>query len=326
MADDISSIPADRLTRAQAQWELARLAAEIKHHDDLYYQRSQPEISDAGYDALKQRNMAIEACFPDLVLADSPSKRVGAAPAAGFAKVRHAQPMLSLDNAFDDEDVRDFFEGVRRFMKELKDDPTIPIEVVAEPKIDGLSASLRYEKGEFVQGATRGDGAEGEDITANLRTVKDIPHRLVGEGWPDILEVRGEVYMRRSDFFALNERQETAGEKVFANPRNAASGSLRQLDSSVTASRPLGFFAYSWGEVSAPIDGSQWNVLRRFKDWGFNINPLARLCGNAEEVLALYGEVAAQRATLDYDIDGVVYKLNRLDWQQRMGSSSRAPR
>lgn len=326
MAEDTSGIPVEELTRAQAQWELTRLATEIKHHDDLYYQRSDPKVTDADYDALKQRNMAIEARFPDLVLPDSPSSRVGAAPAAGFAKVRHAAPMLSLDNAFDAEDVRDFFESVRRFMKELRDDSTIPIEAVAEPKIDGLSATLRYEGGEFIQGATRGDGTEGEDITANLRMVKDIPQRLAGEGWPSVLEVRGEVYMSRGDFFALNKRQEAAGEKVFSNPRNAASGSLRQLDSTVTASRPLGFFAYSWGEVSEPIDGSQWNVLQRFKDWGFSINPLARLCGNVEEVLALYGEVAAQRAKLDYDIDGVVYKLNRLDWQERMGNSSRAPR
>ncbi len=326
MAEDTSVTAVEDLTRAQAQWELARLATEIKHHDDLYYQRSDPEVSDAEYDVLKQRNAAIEALFPDLMLPDSPSRRVGAAPAAGFAKVRHAAPMLSLDNAFDAEDVRDFFESVRRFIKELKDDPSIPIEAVAEPKIDGLSATLRYEGGEFIQGATRGDGTEGEDITANLRMVKDIPQRLAGDGWPSVLEVRGEVYMSRGDFFALNERQEAAGEKVFANPRNAASGSLRQLDSTVTASRPLGFFAYSWGEVSEPIDGSHWNVLQRFKDWGFSTNPLARLCGNVEEVLALYGEVATQRATLDYDIDGVVYKLNRLDWQERMGNSSRAPR
>jgi len=326
MAEDTSGIPIDELTREQAERELARLAAEISHHDELYYQQSQPEVSDADYDALKQRNEAIEARFPDLIRPDSPSKRVGAAPATGFAKVRHAVPMLSLDNAFDEEDVRDFFESVRRFIKELKDAPTIPIEAVAEPKIDGLSATLRYVDGEFRQGATRGDGTEGEDITANLRTLKDIPERLHGDGWPEVLEVRGEVYMSRHSFFALNERQEAAGAKVFANPRNAASGSLRQLDPSITASRPLGFFAYSWGEISSPIDGSQWNVLQQFKNWGFKVNPLARLCRNVEEVLALYGEVAAQRATLDYDIDGVVYKLNRLDWQERMGFSSRAPR
>jgi DNA ligase (NAD+) len=325
-ADDAATIPVDRLTEAKARRELIRLAEEIRHHDELYYQNDAPEISDADYDELKRRNAAIETRFPDLVLADSPSKRVGAPAAAGFAKVRHAAPMLSLDNAFDEEDVRDFFEGVRRFIKELKDDPTIPIEAVAEPKIDGLSASLRYEHGAFVQGATRGDGTEGEDITANLRTVKDIPKTLAGNGWPDVLEVRGEVYMSRADFFDLNRRQEDAGEKVFANPRNAAAGSLRQLDSTVTASRPLGFFAYGWGQVSEPIDGGQWAVLQRFKDWGFSTNPLARLCPTVEDVLALYGEVAAQRATLDYDIDGVVYKLDRLDWQARMGASSRAPR
>jgi DNA ligase (NAD+) len=325
-ADDAATIPVDRLTEAKARRELIRLAEEIRHHDELYYQNDAPEISDADYDELKRRNAAIETRFPDLVLADSPSKRVGAPAAAGFAKVRHAAPMLSLDNAFDEEDVRDFCEGVRRFIKELKDDPTIPIEAVAEPKIDGLSASLRYEHGAFVQGATRGDGTEGEDITANLRTVKDIPKTLAGNGWPDVLEVRGEVYMSRADFFDLNRRQEDAGEKVFANPRNAAAGSLRQLDSTVTASRPLGFFAYGWGQVSEPIDGGQWAVLQRFKGWGFSTNPLARLCPTVEDVLALYGEVAAQRATLDYDIDGVVYKLDRLDWQARMGASSRAPR
>lgn len=325
-ADDTAGIPVEDLTRAQAKWELTRLAAELRHHDDRYYQDDAPEISDADYDALKRRNAAIEERFPKLVLPDSPSGRVGAEPAAGFAKIRHALPMLSLDNAFDEEDVRDFFEGVRRFIKELKDDPTIPIEAVAEPKIDGLSASLRYEDGAFVQGATRGDGAEGEDITANLKTVADIPQTLAGAGWPKVLEVRGEVYMSRPDFFALNQRQEAAGEKIFANPRNAAAGSLRQLDSSITASRPLGFFAYGWGEVSEPIDGSQWAVLQRFKDWGFSTNPLARLCATVEDVLALYDAVATQRAVLDYDIDGVVYKLNRLDWQTRMGASSRAPR
>ena len=325
-AEDTSGVAVADLTRAQAQWELARLAAETRHHDEFYFQRSEPEISDADYDVLKRRNAAIEARFPDLVLPDSPSKRVGAAPAGGFAKVRHAVRMLSLDNAFDEEDVRDFFESVRRFMKELKDDPTIPIEAVAEPKIDGVSATLRYEGGDFIQGATRGDGAEGEDITANLRTLRDIPARLRGAGWPAVLEVRGEVYMSRGDFFALNERQEAAGEKVFANPRNAAAGSLRQLDSSITASRPLGFFAYSWGEVSGAIADTQWEALQKLKGWGFSTNPLARLCGSVEQVLALYGEVAARRAILDYDIDGVVYKLNRLDWQERMGNSSRAPR
>ncbi len=321
-----AKIPVDKLNADQAADELARLAAEIRRHDELYYQQSQPEISDADYDALKLRNVDIEARFPDLVRPDSPSRRVGAPAVAGFAKVRHAVPMLSLDNAFGEEDVRDYFEGVRRFIKELKDDPTLPVETVAEPKIDGLSASLRYEGGRFVQGATRGDGRIGEDITANLGTIRDLPARLSGSGWPDILEIRGEVYMKRADFLDLNRRQEAAGDKVFANPRNAASGSLRQLDPSITAARPLHFFAYSWGQVSEPIDGTHWAVLQRFKVWGFSTNPLARLCASVEDVLALYGEVAAQRATLDYDIDGVVYKLNRLDWQDRMGSSSRAPR
>ncbi|MDH3229180.1 MAG: NAD-dependent DNA ligase LigA [Alphaproteobacteria bacterium] len=319
-------IPVNRLTADQAEAELRRLAAGIRHHDELYYQNDAPEISDADYDALKRRNAAIEKRFPDLILPDSPSKRVGVEPVAGFAKVRHAAPMLSLDNAFDEQDVCDFFDSVRRFIKELKDDPTIPIAAVAEPKIDGLSASLRYENGKFVQGATRGDGTVGEDITVNLQTVKDVPRGLAGTGWPKVLEVRGEVYMSRLDFFALNRRQEAGGQKPFANPRNAAAGSLRQLDPSITAARPLRFFAYGWGQTSAPVDGSQWAVLQRFRDWGFSTNPLARLCASVEDVLALYGEVAAQRATLDYDIDGVVYKVNRLDWQERMGSSSRAPR
>ncbi len=326
MTDDPAKIPVDRLTEAQARAELARLASEVKHHDVLYYQQDAPEISDAAYDALRQRNEAIEGRFPALVRPDSPSKRVGAAPAPGFSKIRHAVPMLSLGNAFDEEDVRDFVDGVRRFIKELKDDPSLVLETVAEPKIDGLSASLRYEDGLFVQGATRGDGTTGEDITANLRTLEDVPKRLAGKGWPEILEVRGEVYMRRRDFLELNRRQEAAGEKTFANPRNAAAGSLRQLDPAVTARRPLSFFAYSWGELVGPLADTYWDMLQRFRDWGFKVNPLARLCRGVEESLALYGEIAAQRATLDYDIDGVVYKVNRLDWQGRLGFVSRAPR
>jgi len=325
-ARDPSGVPVDELTEAEAHAELARLAAEIRHHDVLYYQQDAPEVSDAEYDALRRRNAEIEARFPGLILPDSPSKRVGAAPAAGFSKVRHAVPMLSLENAFDENDVRRFFDGVRRYIKELKDDESLPIEVVAEPKIDGLSASLRYEDGLFVQGATRGDGSTGEDITANLRTVRDVPKRLAGGRWPDVLEVRGEVYMGKDDFLAMNRRQEKAGEKVFANPRNAAAGSLRQLDPAVTARRPLSFFAYAWGEMSEAPDGSHWAVLERFRDWGFRVNPLAQLCADVDEALALYDRIAAQRGTLDYDIDGVVYKVNRLDWQERLGFVSRAPR
>ncbi len=325
-ARDPSKVPVDALSIAEARAELARLAAEIKHHDVLYYQKDAPEISDARYDLLRRRNAEIEARFPDFVLPDSPSKRVGAAPAAGFSKVRHSVPMLSLENAFDEADVRRFVDGVRRYIKELKDDPSLTVELVAEPKIDGLSASLRYEDGLFVQGATRGDGTTGEDITANLQTLQDVPKRLARSGWPDVLEVRGEVYMGKADFLALNKRQEEAGEKVFANPRNAAAGSLRQLDPAVTARRPLSFFAYAWGQTSAAPDGSHWAVLERFRDWGFKVNPLAKLCRDVDEALSLYERIAAQRGTLDYDIDGVVYKVNRLDWQARLGFVSRAPR
>ncbi len=314
------------LSEKQAAAELAALAVEIAHHDKLYHEQSAPEISDGDYDALRRRGGEIEARFPGLVGPDSPSKRVGAEPDAGFARVAHARPMLSLDNAFDEQDVRDFFDGVRRFIKELKDDPELPLEAVAEPKIDGVAANLRYQDGTFVLGATRGDGATGEVITANLRTLGDVPDRLAGAGWPAVLEVRGEVYMSGADFQEMNRRQEEQGEKIFANPRNAASGSLRQLDSSITARRPLSFFAYAWGEMSEPFTGTHWDALRQLGDWGFQINPLARLCGTVEQMLALYSEVAARRATLPYDIDGVVYKVNRLDWQDRLGMVSRAPR
>ena len=318
--------PVSGLSEQEAAAELAELAAEIAQHDKLYYDRSAPEVSDADYDALRRRGGEIEARFPGLVGPDSPSKRVGAAPDAGFTRVAHARPMLSLDNAFDEQDVRDFFDGVRRFIKELKDDPELPLEAVAEPKIDGVAANLRYEDGTFVLGATRGDGATGEVITANLRTLGDVPDRLAGAGWPAVLEVRGEVYMSGADFQELNRRQEEQGEKIFANPRNAASGSLRQLDTSITARRPLSFFAYAWGEMSEPFTGTHWDALQRLRDWGFKINPLAKLCGTVEQILALYREVAARRATLPYDIDGVVYKVNRLDWQDRLGTVSRAPR
>ncbi len=323
--DQGAEIPADELTQAQAAAELARLADAIGHHDRLYHQDDAPEISDADYDALRRRNAAIEARFAKLVRPDSPSGRVGAAPAGGFAKLRHRVPMLSLGNAFDEAEVQEFFDGVRRFIKELKDDPEAPIEAVGEPKIDGLSISLRYERGQFVQGATRGDGATGEDITANLRTIADLPVTLPKDA-PAVIEVRGEVYMRRDDFQKLNTRQEAAGDKAFANPRNAAAGSLRQLDITVTASRPLHLFAYAWGELSAPIAETHWKCLQRLKDWGFPVNPLARRCKDVAELMALYQEIMAQRPDLPYDIDGVVYKVDRLDWQERLGFVSRAPR
>jgi DNA ligase (NAD+) len=313
----------EELSRAQAEAELARLAKEIAHHDELYYRKSAPAISDAEYDALRQRNEEIERRFPDLVRADSPSRRVGARPESGFAEVRHAVAMLSLNNAFTREDVEDFVTRIRRFLG-LKEDERI--ELVAEPKIDGLSASLRYEKGRFVLGATRGDGAVGEDVTANLRHVRDVPHRLAGRDIPEVVEVRGEVYMARSDFAALNKAREAEGLPLYANPRNSASGSLRQIDPNVTAERKLRFFAYSWGEVSEPPADSYWHFLERLGRWGFHVNPRAKLCKSHAEALAFYDAVAGERAKLDYDIDGVVYKVNRIDWQSRLGMVSRAPR
>jgi DNA ligase (NAD+) len=311
----------ETLSPDQAAEELERLATAIAHHDRLYHQDDAPEISDADYDALRARNDAIEARFPELVRPDSPSRRVGAAPGTGFAKVQHAVPMLSLSNAFDAEDIAEFLARIRRFLS-LGDEP---VELVAEPKIDGLSISLRYEAGRFVQGATRGDGTEGEDVSANLRTLKDLPKTLKGEA-PGVLEVRGEVYMARPDFFQLNRDQEAAGAKVFANPRNAAAGSLRQLDSRITARRPLALFAYAMGEVSGNVGATHWDFLARLRDWGFPTNPLARLCTSLEEVLAFYDEILAKRPELPYDIDGIVYKVNRFDWQERLGFVSRAPR
>jgi len=321
MKQDSATIPPEELTPEQAAEELARLAAEIARHDRLYYQLDRPEISDAEYDALVRRNAAIEARFPELRRPDSPSLRVGAPPTGGFAKVTHARPML--DNAFDEEDVREFWARIRRFLGLPPDEP---IEVVAEPKIDGLSASLRYENGRFVQGATRGDGTTGEDITANLRTLKDVPKVLKDGPAPAVLEVRGEVYMRRSEFAAMNAARAAEGKPLFANPRNAAAGSTRQLDPAVTASRPLRFFAYAWGEVDGDGWETHWQFLERLKAWGFPVNPMARLCRTIEEALDLYRKLAAERATLPYDIDGVVYKVNRVDWQRRLGFVGRAPR
>lgn len=317
--------PVAEMTALDAAAELAHLAREIARHDRLYHQQDAPEISDGDYDALRRRYCEIETRFPDLVHPNSPVRRVGAAPADGFRKVAHALPMLSLDNAFSDEDVAEFFASVRRFLKELRDNPDTPIAVVAEPKIDGLSANLRYEKGRLVMGATRGDGAEGEDITANLRALADIPQTLQGD-YPDFMEIRGEVYMTRADFLALNARQQEAGEKTFANPRNAAAGSLRQLDAKITAKRPLRFFAYAWGDASAPLAETQWDFLQRLKAWGFPVNPEARRRQDVSGLLAFYRDINARRASLPYDIDGVVYKIDRIDWQERLGFVSRAPR
>jgi DNA ligase (NAD+) len=321
--------PIDALSEAEAKAELQRLAKTIAHHDRLYYEKDAPEISDAEYDELRRRNDAIEARFPALIRPDSPSRRIGAAPAAGFAKVRHPRPMLSLENAFDEADVRAFFRSIRNFFRAPADVARVDeatIAVMAEPKIDGLSASIRYEHGAMVLGATRGDGITGEDITANLRTLDTVPKHLNGRGWPEAIEVRGEVYMERRAFFALNQEREKAGEPVFANPRNAAAGSVRQLDPSVTAQRPLSFFAYAWGEASHPFAKTHAEALKHLDHWGFTINPLSRLCHGVEEVLAFHRDMAARRAKLPYDIDGVVYKVNDLDLEERLGFVSRAPR
>jgi DNA ligase (NAD+) len=314
--------PVEKLTLAEAKRELARLADEIAAHDRRYYQDDAPSVSDAEYDALRKRNLAIETRFPELIRPDSPSLRVGAKPSEKFAKIVHRTAMLSLDNAFDEGDVVDFVARVRRFLGMKADDELM---FVAEPKIDGLSASLRYEDGMFVQGATRGDGIEGEDVTANLRTLRDVPLRLNGKT-PEVLEVRGEVYMLHKDFASLNERQAKQGRPVFANPRNSAAGSLRQLDPAVTARRPLHFFAYSWGETSRLPQDTQWGMLEAFKAFGFRVNPLTKHCPTTNEMLAFYRDTESRRSTLGYDIDGVVYKVDRLALQERLGFVSRSPR
>lgn len=324
-----AEIAVEDLTETEAAAELARLATEIAHHDQLYYAKDAPEISDAQYDELRRRNNAIEARFSELIRDDSPSRRVGVAPSSGFAKVTHAVPMLSLENAFDEQDVRDFFAGIRNFFRRPEDVARVAadaIEVMAEPKIDGLSAALRYEHGRLVLGATRGDGVTGEDVTANIRTLRNVPKTLAGKGWPDVIEVRGEIYMEREGFFAVNAEREAAGEPVFANPRNVAAGSLRQLDPAITARRPLKFFAYHWGETSAPFARTHGEALEHLSGWGFTVNPRSRLCHGVDEVLAAYREIGADRADLPYDIDGVVYKVNDIGLQRRLGFVSRAPR
>jgi DNA ligase (NAD+) len=313
--------PVDMLTESQAEAELKRLARLIAEHDKRYYLKDAPSVSDAEYDALRQRNNEIEARFPELIRKDSPSQRVGVAPVGRFKKVRHAVPMLSLDNAFTDEDVAEFAERVMRFLK-LADMPAF----TAEPKIDGLSLSLRYENGVLVTGATRGDGAEGEDVTANVKTLSDIPHKLKGRKLPEIVEVRGEVYMTHDDFLKLNKRQAEADEPVYANPRNSAAGSLRQKDANITASRNLKFFAYAWGEMSAMPSDTQSGMVEWLGHCGFMTNPLFKVCQSVDAMLTFYRDIESRRATLGYDIDGVVYKLDRLDWQQRLGFVSRSPR
>jgi DNA ligase (NAD+) len=310
----------EQLTEAEAAAELAQLAAEIETHGRAYHQHDAPTISDAAYDALVRRNSAIEARFPQLKRADSPSEKVGAAPASHLAKVAHARPMLSLDNAFSAEDARDFVGRVRRF---LSLGAEVEVALTAEPKIDGLSCSLRYEDGRLVRAATRGDGATGEDVTANVATMPDVPQQLAGTP-PVVFEIRGEVYMTKADFAALNER--LAGERVFANPRNAAAGSLRQKDPEITRSRPLRFLAHGWGEVSELPADTQLGVMEAIGSWGVPVSELLIRTSGVDEALIHYAEIERLRADLPFDIDGVVYKVDRIDWQQRLGQVGRAPR
>lgn len=323
--EDVATIPVDQLTDKTATTELRRLAREIARHDALYHQKDAPEISDADYDALVQRNRAIEARFPDLQRKDSPSRKVGAAPVEGFAKVPHRRPMLSLDNAFSRDDVDAFLQRIRRFLG-LDDAEKIPL--AAEPKIDGLSANLRYEHGVFVQGATRGDGSVGEDITANLRHVAGIPAKLEGTAHPALIEIRGEVYMSRDGFAKLNAARQEAGDPVFANPRNAAAGSVRQLDPEITRRRPLHFFAYAYGDVEgwANQPESHHAFLKQLHDWGFAVNPRQTVTHDLDGVMEFYEALGRDRADLPYDIDGAVYKVDRRDWQTRLGFIGRAPR
>ena len=312
---------ADVINEADAANRLMRLAREIARHDKLYHDQDAPEISDAEYDALIRENRELEARFPHLVRADSPSKRLGAAPTSGLAKVTHARPMLSLDNAFSDEEVHDFVARVRRFLALATDER---VAMTAEPKIDGLSCSLRYERGELVLAATRGDGTVGENVTANARNIPDIPQRIAGA--PQVLEVRGEVFMSKADFETLNERQEASGGKIFANPRNAAAGSLRQKDPSITAARPLRFFAHGWGEVSEPLAAMQLLAMKKIESFGIPVSDLLKRCETVEEALDHYRAIEKARADMPFDIDGVVYKVARLDWQERLGQVGRAPR
>jgi len=315
--------PTGQLSEAEAEKALAYLAAEIARHDQLYYQQSDFEIEDAAYDALRRQSSAIEARFPTLARPDSPSHKVGAPPAAGFAKVRHAVPMLSLGNAFDDADMVEFVARARRFLKLGKEEI---VALMVEPKIDGLSASLRYEKGVYVQGATRGDGEVGEDVTKNLATVIDLPVELAGQDIPEVVEVRGEIYITREDFLALNREREAADERPFVNARNTASGGLRQIDPALTAKRRLRLFAYSWGEMGTPITGLYGDYLERLRNWGFQVNPLTRPFDALEDGLAHYRHIVAERDGLPYEIDGVVFKIERIDWQERLGAAGREPR
>ncbi len=317
-----SAIPVEALTEREAAAELERLAREIAHHDRLYYERDAPEITDAEYDSLRRRNAAIEARFPELTRSDSPSHRVSVAPESGFAKLRHRMPMLSLDNAMSEEEFGEFLARARRFLGRAQDEK---LALVAEPKIDGLSINLTYDHGHFVRGATRGDGMEGEDVTANLRTMRSVPEKLKGKA-PTLIEIRGEVFMTKADFLKMNEAQAKAGQRLFANPRNAAAGSLRQLDPKITAGRPLSLFAYAQGETSEPVADTHWRYLQRLRGWGFDVNPLSRRLDSEQDAPAFQAEIAAGRSGLGYDIDGVVYKIDDLRLQTRLGFVGRAPR
>ena len=321
----------DQLSQPEARSELKELAALIADHDRLYHEMDQPEITDGEYDALRQRNAAIEARFPALIRPDSPSHKVGAAPAAGFKKVRHRMPMMSLDNAFTREDIRDWLNSIRNFLRELKD-PQVAIEFECEPKIDGLSCALRFEQGKLAGAATRGNGVEGEDVTQNVKTIRNVPQTLKGKGCPDVLEVRGEVYMTDADFLKLNEQQAAAGGKLFANPRNAAAGSLRQLDPGITAARPLRFTVHGLGEISKPFAATHSEALAKIVRWGFQPNAMSKVVTVSDadlgELFAYYEDIEQKRNRLGFSIDGIVLKVDRLDWQGRLGSveSRRAPR
>ena len=322
----VAALKVEELTERQGRGEHKRLADEIGYHDKLYHEKDAPEVSDGEYDRLRQRLKAIEAKFPQLVDMFSPTQRVAPTPTTAFAKVTHRRPMLSLDNAFTEEELQGFIDRVRRGLERETDIAAdAEIALACEPKIDGLSISLRYEDGVFTVGATRGDGTTGEDVTANLKTVKDIPHKLKGR-FPKSIDVRGEVYMERKAFDAMNKRQEAEDEKTFANPRNAAAGSLRQLDSDITASRPLRFFAYAWGEAEPRTWKTHSEYLKLLKEWGFKVNPLSKLCRTPQQVVDYYRKMGEERPSLPYDIDGVVYKVDRIDWQERLGFVSRAPR
>ena len=318
----ICSDASERFGPDTAAAELAFLAQEITKHDIAYHQNDSPTISDDDYDALRRRNDDLEAQFPELVREDSPSKNVGATVREGFRKITHSRPMLSLGNAFSESDVQEFTDRVFRFLTLAESDV---LEFAAEPKVDGLSLSVRYEKGRLLHAVTRGDGSVGEDVTRNVETIDDIPQKLSGS-FPDILEIRGEVYMSKPDFVDLNARQKSLGEKTFANPRNAAAGSLRQHNPNITADRPLRFFGYAWGEVSENLGETLWEARTHIGAWGFKLNEPAALCHSTEALISYYAEMKSRRSELSFDIDGIVYKVNRLDWQERLGFLSRAPR